>query len=101
VSDSYNGYANYKTWNVGLWIDNNEGLYNHVTEEALEFYRDNDDDDGQAAIDLAEWLESFFAEEEALKSEYQPSVHSDLLSHAWGMVDWHELADGYIGELEE
>lgn len=24
----YNGYKNYETWNVVLWIKNDEGLYN-------------------------------------------------------------------------
>ena len=27
TSDSYNGWRNYQTWNVALWIGNDEGLY--------------------------------------------------------------------------
>jgi hypothetical protein len=28
LETTYNGYANYETWNVALWIQNDEGLYN-------------------------------------------------------------------------
>jgi len=29
---SYNGWENYETWNVALWINNEEGLY-HLAQE--------------------------------------------------------------------
>lgn len=29
---SYNGWKNYNTWNVALWIQNDEGLYNLARE---------------------------------------------------------------------
>jgi hypothetical protein len=29
---SYNGWSNYETWQVALWIQNDEGLYNIANE---------------------------------------------------------------------
>lgn len=34
MTDTYNGYANYETWNLCLWFDNDEGLYNLYRENA-------------------------------------------------------------------
>ena len=27
LETTYNGYTNYETWNVALWLQNDEGLY--------------------------------------------------------------------------
>jgi hypothetical protein len=32
LDTSYNGWENYETWNVALWINNEEGLYHLAME---------------------------------------------------------------------
>jgi hypothetical protein len=36
AQETYNGWSNYETWNVALWIGNDEGLYN-VAKEAGDY----------------------------------------------------------------
>jgi len=41
LETTYNGYANYETWNVSLWIQNSEYLYN-TAKACVEFCSDNE-----------------------------------------------------------
>jgi hypothetical protein len=41
ATQTYNGWANYETWNVALWIQNNQFLYNTAVA-CVEYKADNE-----------------------------------------------------------
>ena len=76
----YNGYTNYETWAVGLWFDNDRGLYETVQEMIQEAEGD--------FMTLADMMQAFV-------EEMQPEldgIFSDLLTNALQSVNWDELA---------
>ena len=81
----YNGWTNYATWNVNLWLTNDEGSYNYWMERA----RDSE------VNGLAILLED---EHKEAMPELDSSTYSDLLQHVLGSVNWHEIAKSLIEE---
>ena len=85
----YNGWKNYETWNVKLWLDNDQGTYNQV----LELGEENED-----VYDLAQAIKGFVDE---LMPDIEASMFLDLLSAALSEVDWHEIAEAVAEEVAE
>jgi hypothetical protein len=86
---SYNGWKNYETWAVKLWLDNDESLY-HTAMNLVE-------DEHEDASDLADSIQSFI-------DEIAPEVtglFSDLLNSALSEVDWVEIAESYISDWKD
>lgn len=87
----YNGYTNYETWAVSLWIDNNQGLYNDVQELA----RENVDSE----YDLANAIKDFIEEFNPLAEN--ADMFSDLMQSALQNVNWQEIAENWIEAIKE
>lgn len=76
----YNGYANYPTWVVHLWLANTEDAYHEVRELLADAGEPH-----QGAQDLKTWVESQSPIEET-------SMFTELLAWALQAVDWDEVA---------
>jgi hypothetical protein len=91
---AYNGHANYETFTVALWIDNEEPSYRYWREVAAECLAEADDDREEAARLLAERLKN--EHQDAAADLLAPTVYSDLLGAALSEVDWLEVAENLM-----
>jgi hypothetical protein len=87
---THEGWTNYETWAVALWVDNDEGLYT----ERKRLVRRHDDDAGDCASALKEWITD-------MTPDMGATLWADLLQSALSEVNWHELAETWIAESKE
>ena len=93
MSDGYNGWTNYETWNVALWWGES-GMSGYWIGEAEEMLEADDSDD--VAVQLADRMKSETIDE-------MPTVtgmYADLLKAALDEVNWREIAEHYVADAE-
>lgn len=99
---SYNGWTNYETWCVKLWMDNQESSYTFWKDVTQAVWRDADIErpdyltkSEAARQDLADVLK-----EEHLDRmpDLSNTVYADLLASALDEVCWFEIADNLLAE---
>lgn len=91
---TYNGWANYQTWVVNLWLTSDSGSVDRLNEMARDCLT-------QASGDIVNAVTQLAAQIESEHEEFMPEttgVYADLLGHALGMVDWREIAQYVIDE---
>jgi ABC-type amino acid transport substrate-binding protein len=96
---SYNGWSNYETWNLALWMDNDQGTYSMRCEAVSDAVNDNDDKE-DAVSQVAKWLESL-VENGELGELPANGFLSDILSNALREVDYDEIAQNWVDDAWE
>lgn len=94
---TYNGWSNYETWAVNLWLSNEEGSYRYWTDRTRELIAEcmDEDADRSALSRLARELEEAVSEECAIP---KANLAANLMTAALGEVDWCEIARSWIDD---
>ena len=103
TDNRYNGYANYETWAVALWLGNDEGTYRYWRKAAGDekrqapvCWRVREDvwpAQRAATFRLADRIRDEVTEG---APDLPTSLYSDLLQAALSEVDWHEVAETFL-----
>lgn len=113
----YNGWTNYETWAVKLWIDNDQGEYLHWQEVAREEWERDDElmpyekrlgrmesfkPGDRALIRLSDrFKDAHEKNADTLLKDMEASVFADLLGAALSEVNWREIAEALLDEVKE
>lgn len=106
---TYNGWTNYETWNVKLWIDNSQSTQEYWRFRALNWIAISRPDNyftlqENAINDLRDELKEEFEKEANIIMEIgkaSASCFTDLLYSALSEVNWHEIAESIIVDTQE
>ena len=91
TNETYNGWTNYETWLVALWIDNEEHSHHFWRDVARER-----DTVYEFASEMRETFETM-AENKVGASDFW----ADMMGAALSEVDWHSVAGNLIDEVKE
>jgi hypothetical protein len=102
----YNGWTNYETWAVNLWLDNEQGSHYYWRSAARNAIRRAQVEPVPSYLTAQEYAWMKLADElkESITDsapDLGASMFSDLLSAALSEVDWREIAIAMLDELDE
>lgn len=106
MDTKYNGWTNYETWCVNLWLTNDADVFGRWSEEARRHLAEAPESkrvkewgysiQQAASCALAEQLREEVEDEASLSFA---TVYSDLLNGALAAVNWQEIAENWLDDV--
>lgn len=105
---TYNGWTNYETWNVNLWLNNEEQSYLYWEESAIDAWQDAETDENTKNGTWTRSEAARFYMANRLKEEVTlgnplvgaASMYSDLLGATLSEVNWNEIANSLLEDCD-
>ena len=98
-NNEYNGWSNYETWCVKLWIDNEQHLQEHWLERAGAALEEGEGARNLLAAELREWLDDQCGDAAEQLEGYGMLI--DLLRSAMSEADAYEVAESFLDDARE
>lgn len=92
-NDTYNGWTNYETWNVKLWMDNDPSACRYYAELVKEAWAS-----ARASEFMTRRQQAIYDLSLRLKDEFEDGApelsgsYADLLNAALSEINWNEIA---------
>ena len=87
---TYQGWTNYETWNVALWVNNDEAMYREMKRQGRYKY---------TAAQAERLCRSFFpngTKDMASDDHWEPLTRAEAKARM-DLVNWQEIADDFNG----
>jgi hypothetical protein len=97
----YNGWTNYETWVVSLWMDNEKGSYDYWRSVAAQIASPNSPEYIKCASTQKCRLADILKDNHEEELPELTGFAADLLNAAMSEVDWFSIAEHLIEGLAE
>ena len=96
---TYNGWTNYETWNLALWLDNDECSYNYWRQQTRACLIGADEPPTlEQREGTAHALAQLLQTETEVNAPVVAGFYADILGSAMHSINWREIADHLIDD---
>ena len=103
----YNGWKNYETWAVKLWMENDESDYEYWKDVTKSQWNNTQKTTygtrkENAINNLADYIKEWVIDNNPMNQfDNQASMYHDLMNVALSEIDFYEIAESLLEEYKE